>query len=801
MKLKILFLSLICLIVLSENLYSQAFTQNIRGVIIDKNAQSPLIGANITIINSNPIRGTTTDIDGKFKLEKIPIGRIELKISFLGYNDIVLSNLTLNSGKELVLNIEMQEKIISSKEVVITSQTNKSATQNKMTSVSSRGFTIEETGRYAGARSDISRMASNFAGVTGASDARNDIVIRGNSSFGLLWRLEGVDIPNPNHFAAFGTTGGPICILKNTLLANSDFMTAAFPAEYGNALSGVFDIRMINGNNEKHEFVFQFGFDGIELNAEGPISKKNGSSYLVNYRYSTLQIFDKFGIEFGTGSAVPRYQDLTFKVNIPKSKLGSFSIFGIGGKSNIAFLDSKKDTIKEKIDFYGIPGWDINNWSDMAIAGITHTYMISKSLFTRLTIAGTYHYFSTRTDSVVPTTFQTHPYEYSNFMENKLLASFYINKKVSVKNNLKVGIIASKLFYNLIDSIYYASENAFRQKVNFDRASFLLQPYAQWQYRITNNLTLNTGFHFQYFAYNNTYSPEPRIGLKWAFAPTQNLSFGFGKHSQMVPVSILFNQVRLNNGTYSMTNNNLDLIHSLHYVLGYDWNINEFTRLKAETYYQDVSNVPINKSANSSYSILNQGANFVLYAPDTLENKGSGKNYGVEITIEHFLNKGLYYLATVSIYDSKYKGSDGIERNTAFNGGYTINLLIGKEFILNAKRKNAKRVKTFGIDLKTTRCGGQRYTPINIDQSIIHQHAVYYNDLAFSKKFPDYWRTDLKIAYRTNMRKITIEWSVDISNIFNQKNVSNESFNRKTGETKFTYQLGRMFIPTYRIIF
>ncbi|NVO03998.1 MAG: TonB-dependent receptor [Bacteroidetes bacterium] len=794
-------LPLFFLMLFSEISFSQEFTQNIRGVIIDKNSQSPLTGANITIIDSNPIRGATTDIDGKFKIENIAIGRVGLKISFMGYNEILLTNLNLNSGKELFLNIEMQEKIMSTKEVVITAQNDKSTTQNKMTTVSSRGFTIEETERYAGARSDVARMASNFAGVTGGTDARNDIVIRGNSPFGLLWRLEGVDIPNPNHFAAFGTTGGPICMLKNNLLANSDFMTAAFPAEYGNAISGVFDIKMINGNNEKREFVCQMGFNGIEVGAEGPISKKNGSSYLLNYRYSTLQFFEKLGIQFGTGSAIPRYQDLTFKVNIPKSKLGSFTVFGVGGKSQIAFLDSKKDTTKEKIDFYGIQGWDITNWSDMAVAGITHTYMISKSVFTRLTIAGTYHYFSTRTDSVVPVTMQTHPYEYSNLMENKLLASFYINKKINIKNNVKLGFIASKLFYNLVDSVYFAMDTAFRSKIDFKGSSYLIQPYAQWQYRLTNTITLNTGIHFQYFAFNKTFSPEPRIGLKWAFAPTQSLSLGFGKHSQMVPVSVLFNQVKMPDGTYSRTNENLDLIHSLHYVLSYDWNINEFTRVKAETYYQEVSNVPINNAANSSYSILNQGANFVVYAPDTLTNKGTGKNYGIEITLEHFLNKGLYYLATASVYDSKYKGSDGIERNTVFNGGYTVNLLVGKEFTLKPRKKDVKRIKTFDIDIKMTRSGGQRYTPIDVEQSLVQQHVVYFDDQAFSKKFPDYWRTDLKIAYKMNMKRVTAEYSIEISNIFNQKNVFNENFNRKTGQTKFTYQLGRTIIPQYRIIF
>jgi hypothetical protein len=161
---------------------------------------------------------------------------------------------------------------------------------NEMAVVSARSFTIDETERYAGSLGDPSRMAANFAGVTSVSDQRNDIVIRGNSPLGLLWRLEGLEIPNPNHFGSIGTTGGPISMLNINHLTNSDFYTGAFPAEYGNALAGAFDIRMRNGNNQKHEFMGQMGFNGFELGAEGPFSSNSQASYMANFRYSTLEV-------------------------------------------------------------------------------------------------------------------------------------------------------------------------------------------------------------------------------------------------------------------------------------------------------------------------------------------------------------------------------------------------------------------------------------------------------------------------------------------------------------------------------
>jgi len=279
-----LFILFILSISFSNSFAQNNYTQTIRGTVIDKSSQSPLIGASIILMNSDPLIGTITDIDGKFRLENIPVGRQGITISYLGYNTIALPGLNLTSGKELVLTIELEENITSLSKVVITAEQRKDIAINEMATVSARSFTVEETERYAGSLGDPSRMVSNFAGVSMTNDSRNDIIIRGNSPSGLLWRLDGIEIPNPNHFGAFGTTGGPVSMLNNNLLTNSDFITSAFPAEYGNAMSGVFDLKMRHGNNEKREYVGQIGFNGFELGAEGPFKKGSRASYLANYR-------------------------------------------------------------------------------------------------------------------------------------------------------------------------------------------------------------------------------------------------------------------------------------------------------------------------------------------------------------------------------------------------------------------------------------------------------------------------------------------------------------------------------------
>jgi len=669
-KIKILFL----LSVLSTTCgFSQKLTQTIRGTIVDKQSQMTIPGINIILIDSDPLIGTTTDIDGKFKLTEVPIGRIGLQISFIGYKPVILNNLVLTSAKELVLNLEMEEFVNTLNEVVVKSEDDKRKAINEMATVSSRAFTVEETNRYAGSFGDPSRMAANYAGVSAVADERNDIIIRGNSPSGLLWRLDDINIPNPNHFGMLGSTGGGVSILNNNLLANSDFMTGAFPAQYGNAIGGAFDLKMRTGNNEKREFIGQVGLNGFELGAEGPLSK-NGS-YIVSYRYSAFDLMDKImDLNFG---GIPEYQDLSFKVDIPTGqKYGRFTLFGIGGLSYIEFLDSKKDsddksrTANPRDVYFG---------SDMGVIGLSHLYFFNETLRGKLSLAVSGTRIEARDDSLFNNN-RDKILMYGNiFNETKYSAVYNITKKFSAKNTLNIGFIADMMNYHYADSLL--DNSGFKLRTNFDGTANLLQSHIQWQHKFTDLLTLNTGIHYQQFTLNNTYALEPRIGFKWNFAEKQTISIAAGIHSQLQPVNIYFYETHNNDGTIERTNEDLEFTKSNHYVLGYDYNFSDNLRCKAEGYYQDLYNVPVEKNPGT-FSTLNIGADYEDHFVDSLENTGTGKNYGIELTLEKFFTNNYYFLITGSLYDSKYTTNDKVERNTAFNGNYTINALFGVEFNL-----------------------------------------------------------------------------------------------------------------------
>ena len=312
---------------------SGQYTQTVRGKLTDKVSSSVLPGVTVVLSDKTVNIGTFTDSNGEFILKNVPVGRNSFTFSYIGYEPVLIKDIIVSSGKELILNIDMVEKVQELEQVVVKAY-RKGEVINKMASVSSQSFSIEETEHFAGSWSDPARMATNFAGVASGNDTRNDIVIRGNSPNGLLWRLEGVDIPNPNHFAVQGSSGGPVCMMNSNLLSRSDFFTGAFPAQYGNAVAGVFDLNMRNGNNEKHEFILQTGLNGYEAGVEGPFSKKYKGSYLINGRYSFLDLLQKMGFNI-VGGAVPTYSDLNFKIFLQTNKMGIFTVFGLGGIDKI----------------------------------------------------------------------------------------------------------------------------------------------------------------------------------------------------------------------------------------------------------------------------------------------------------------------------------------------------------------------------------------------------------------------------------------------------------------------------------
>lgn len=767
MRKLLLFLTLI----LGISSFSQT-TQTIRGKVVDKESRYPIIGANVVVISdTTKLLGAATDLDGNYRIEGVSIGRHSVKISYLGYYDKVIP-VVVNSGKELILNIDLEESTLEMKEVTVTADDN-GGVKNEMALVSVTSFSVEETDKYAGSRGDPARMASNFAGVSGSDDSRNDIVVRGNSPLGILWRVEGIDIPNPNHFAISGTSGGPVSILNNKLMSNSDFFTGAFPAEYGNSVAGVFDLKLRNGNNENHEFSAQLGFLGTEFMAEGPLSKKSGSSYLLAYRYSTLALFGGLGVPIGT-SAIPNYQDLSFKLNFPQKKGGAISLFGISGTSKIDIVLS--DQKKPELETFGEQDRDQHFRTKMAIVGATYVKPINEKTFFKTTIAGaidnqrTVHNIFDRSinannEYVLDTIYQILGY---SFTQTKLSISSFINKKIDKKNVLKYGVNADMYVWNQYDSVLIDADSNnsnwyWNKRWDNESNGFLVQPYVQWKHKFSETFAINLGLHSQILTFNNSISPiEPRFGAKWNIDEKQTLTAGLGLHSQMQPTYTYFYQQPDGNGGFVQHNHDMDFTKSFHYILGYSTMIKGLM-IKSEVYYQNLFNIPV-EIEPSAFSMVNQGSGFARFFPDTLQNTGTGRNYGLELTLKKSFDRSFFVMITGAVYDSKYTGSDGIERNTDYNGNFATNFLIGKEFKVGAK-------STFNIGGKVTWAGGRRLGYVDTAASAAAREVIFLDSGYNDRQFRDYFRADIKLNYKINTKKVTHEIGLDLVNFLGIKNL------------------------------
>jgi hypothetical protein len=789
-------------------------TQDVRGKVFDSESQFPLTGVKIQIFTSDSTAKfrALTDLDGLFSIANVPVGKHDLTVSYMTYDSKTIT-IEVNSGKETIVQIPLQESFVEQKEMIVTAR-KKGEVINELALISAQQFSVEETNRYPGSRSDPARMASNFAGVGGADDSRNDIVIRGNSPLGVVWKVEGIDIPNPSHFAISGSTGGPVSILNNKILGNSDFFMSAFPAEYGNSTSGVFDLKLRNGNNNKHEFTGQFGFLGTELMAEGPMKKNGKASYLVMGRYSTLSMFQSLGIKIGT-DAVPVYGDGAFKFNWKLKNGGALSLFAIGGASTIDIVISdsypqsfKSEDLANSQELYGEGDRDQYFGTKMMVSGLNYKKSLNEKTFLTTTVAYSYeeqhanHDFLARSVNYTDSTFvvdSSYALMGYKFQTSKISAAFSVNRKINKQHLIKFGLNADLYLFNMTDSVLNPSHTAFVNRWDYVGSGALIQPFVQWKWRMTEKMAFTAGLHSQYFSLSNSFSQiEPRVGWKLNMNKGQAIFAGAGLHSSTQPMyTYLYHQYdSLGNKVYN--NIDMDFTKSLHTGIGYEKAFNKGMSLKMEAYYQHLYNVPVTV-APSSFSLINMGSGFARFFPEPLQNTGTGTNYGVEMTLQKFFSKSFFFLVSATVYDSKYVGSDNIERNTSYNGTYIANLLAGKEFKIGEKQ-------TISLGFKMTFAGGKRYGYIDSAATALNQELIYRDEDFNNLQFQDYFRIDAKINWKFNALRMTHEIGLDLVNVTNRKNLLSLAYapdllNPSKEPTTEKYQLGFLPIFYYKIDF
>jgi len=751
---------------------NQQAVQTIRGQVVDQDSKAPLPFVNVSLVEGEINMGTVTDERGYYILREVPLGRVNLRFSFVGYETAYLRNQVLGSGKELVLNVELVESVLELEAAEITYSPTSEAI-NKRVSVSGRSISAYEIEHTAGSLTDISRTVQSLPGVNSANDGQNHIVIRGNSPKGLQWRLEGIEIPNLNHFSDIGASGGGIGIISNNMIATSDFLTGAFPAEYGNALSGVFDLRLRTGNNDQHEQTFQVGLLGTEFMVEGPINRNTNTTYIAHYRYSTLKIIQAMGADL---PSIPDFQDLSFKIYHPTRRLGVFSFFGIGGLSHEVGENGEYDM-----------------HSNMSTLGLSNHLTLNPRTFLETTLAFSGWQYSWEEESNIGT--ESEPLDYlwgTDIKEYTLKAAFSINRKLSSRHKLKSGLVFEQAFNDSYMGWHSDSLQSGFSHIDTSSQATTLQAYVNWQYRMGKKLTFNTGVHFLQYYLTNRYSLEPRFGLQWEARPRHIFSAGFGVHSKKESMTLYTGMLTLHDGVVIQPNMDLELSKARHYILGYKFLMTDRLYAKLEAYYQDLYDIPAYPFP-PYFSTVNNDYGF---EGNILDNYGTAYNKGIELTVERGLHKGFHMMLNGTIYDSRYRNKLGEVLHTKYNGTYSANGQFGKEFQLGKLKQHR-----LSLNMRLILIGGMRYLPIDEELSREVGYQVRILEDGFTEKNADYFRVDLLIKFTRNRKKFSSEWSLDLMNLTNCQNELYNYWDSSENQLHVEYQNPLIPVISYRIQF
>lgn len=791
--------------------FSQSLTQTVRGTILDKDSKLPLIGATIQVVGSDPIIGVVTDANGRFKLVNIPVGRVSLNLSYVGYEEKTIPDIEVNSAREVVLNFNLQESAVKLDEVVVRRRKNKGEPLNDMALISSRSISVEETKRYAGGFDDPSRVVSNFAGVANSPNGGSDIIVRGNAPKYLRWRLEGMEMTSPYHFDDQNASFGGLSALNNNLLQASDFHTGAYTAEFGNVLSGVYDVNLRSGNNEKFEAVFGFGLIGTDITLEGPFKPGYAGSYLVNYRYSTAGIITDLGLI--DLDAEVSYQDLTFKVLLPTKKAGTFSIYSIGGLNNMDMRDISPDvttTPNNSTKKFNMQE-DYLKENYLLNSGINHVFTVTNSSFLKTSLSyssssiGDETYLSEQvTEGEGSLEKVSLSNTYKNF-DNRLIRSSYraainYSNKINAKHKIQLGTKYSLFNYKFNQERVLNNDSTMTKLVDFNEQGAVVNSYLSWKFRPNERLTVVSGLHHMLVMLNNKSALEPRFATTYKLNSKNTISAGYGLHSTMESIHHYYAKVEEEDGSFTEPNKDLDLLKAHHFVLGYEKRFSKNLTTRLELYYQYLYNLPVENNDTSFFATINEG---VDYKYVDLVNEGTGQNYGVELTVERFFAKNYYFLVNGSVFNSTYKSLEGVERNTKYNNNYLVNLLFGKEW----RGLGPKNNRTMAVNVKAFFEGGLKYVPLlrneNGDLAVDPETNSYWDyHNAYENSLDNIVQLNFSFSYKFNRMKTTHELYLDLQNLTNNQGRMTEYYDEnEPGSVGYVKQFG--FFPNlmYRVYF
>ena len=740
--------------------------QTVRGTVTDAISGEKLIGATVKVVETGT--GTVVDLEGNFRIDIPQSGRYTLETSYVGYEPNVMKEVLVAGVKEVVIDIQLRENNTELTEVVVRPRVNKEATVNPAVLTGGVMLSMEEASRFAGGYNDPARLVMSFAGISGEADG-SGLSIHGNAPERMQYRIEGVEVFTPNHFNDTWNAGyGLVSALNSNVIGNSDFFTSTFNANYNNALSGVFDVKMRTGNNAKYENILQIGTVSEELTLEGPISRKSNSSYIVNYRYGFTSLVDKLNL-IDTDGAHVDFQDFSAKLMFPTKRAGTFSVFGLG------FYDTTWDERMNLEDTHS--AYDASdNDAKLAqlLAGVSHKIHLGNKWTWRTTAAynmqhlknDIYYYGLERSAEGFisqPLAYEEPERKYlfsiQKVNEDRLLFNTELSKQVTDRWLIQLGGEYSHRFFNLayksVDQLY-APVSTMHEYTKMKDDTGLANIFCQNLVRVSNYFSLSAGIAGNYFLLSKDFSVEPRASLKWDPDEKNSFSMGYGLHSMIEKLDAYFYR----NADGNLANKDLGLTKAHHLHATYVHKLNSNLTLRMNAYYEYGFDTPVGIDG-STYCVTNR---YFFYTDEPLVNKGNTRNYGGDITLEHYMNRGFFGQTNFSLYKSQYRGVDKVWRNQLYDRGFMFKILGGKEWMIGKNMLN--------VSVKYSIQGGLRYTPIDVEQmraniaaGIIDDNPIYKDNEAFSQRFDPSGIVDLTISYKINRRHVSHTFAFEGLNI------------------------------------
>lgn len=723
--------------------------QTIRGRVTDASGLTPLQGVQIAFENGITNYNDYTQADGKFRLANIAAGRYKIIFTKDKYQTYTLEEVLSLSGKEIVLEVKML-RISSPLQIIEVS-----AVPLALGNLNANRISVEQTQRYATVNDDVARAATYLPGVMAVNDGTNHISVNGHSPNDMGWYVNDLMVINPNHLANAGTisdrpatAGGGISMLSSNMLSHTNFYNGIFDIQFSNSLGGAFSNYLRKGNNEKFEYAIQGGLVGVDAAIEGPINKKSGASFLVNYRYSFTGILAAMGVTFG-GEDI-RFQDLSFNIHLPVKQNNDINIFAVAGANSTYFSVPKDSAEWTSQKFLTNAGY----YANTILAGASWLHAFKNNNYLKAVIG--INMMSDERKSAPANKQLNYNALYNNTSEkNYLPYHVFYNHSFGIKQNLRVGIIGRTGNAKQEQQSAIDKENLAIEIYNRNYTLQQHNPYIDYKLQASKKFAIELAVKMSMV--NDASKAQPNYLGKIIFKINEanQLQYAANMTSQLIEKFVSQNMETQRNDFQPSFNNSLN--HSIIFAHLFKNN----ALLKTELYYQQLNNIAVSAGIKNSFSTLND---FETSTTQPFVNTGTGTNYGVNINYMHPLSNHFYYMVSVSVFDAKYRGSDNIERHTRYANNHTTNFAGGYEW------KNKKANKIFGISAHALYAGGMRYTPIDIDQSELAQQTIVYDIAAFSLQQKDYFRTDLRFTYRVNRTHHNFLFALDIQNLAGNMN-------------------------------